>query len=139
MRRREGLALTRLATARPAGPLPIGVLGELRVGPADAPLALPASRKTRALLAYLVVTARPHQRSELSALFWEDAADPRAALRWSLTQLRRALGDAHRDLIVADRQSVEPARQPFRQRPGPARCADPLFITRGTRRTRRTA
>lgn len=33
-------------------------------------------------------------------------AGPRAGLRWSLTQLRQALGDAHVDLIRADRETV---------------------------------
>ena len=92
--------------ARPERRLPIRMLGELQVGSPAAPLALPASRKTRALLAYLAVTAKLHRRAELCTLFWEDAADPRAGLRWSLTQLRQALGDAHRDLIRADRETV---------------------------------
>lgn len=86
--------------------LPIRMLGELQVGEPGATLALPASRKTRALLAYLAVTAKQHRRAELCTLFWEDAADPRAGLRWSLTQLRQALGDVHRDLIRADRETV---------------------------------
>lgn len=96
-----------VARVSPDRRLPIRALGELQVGPLDTPRVLPASRKTRALLAYLAVTARRHQRSKLCALFWEDAADPRAGLRWSLTQLRHALGDADRDVIVADRESVQ--------------------------------
>ena len=98
--------MTRRATATQRPPLPIRLLGELQVGPPEAPRVLPASRKTRALLAYLAVSARTRRRSELCSLFWEDAADPRAALRWSLTQLRQALGDDYRELICADRSSV---------------------------------
>lgn len=96
------------ATGEPApASLQIRLLGELQVGPANAPLSLPASRKTRALLAYLAATARRQLRSELCSLFWEDAADPRAGLRWSLTQIRRALGAAGSELLRADRDAVE--------------------------------
>lgn len=97
------------AAAKALSPLrlQIHLLGELQVCRADERLVLPASRKTRALLAYLAVTARRHLRSELCGLFWEDAADPRAGLRWSLTQIRRALGAHDSKLIRADRDSVE--------------------------------
>ena len=91
----------------PSQDLQIRLLGELQVCRLRQPLLLPASRKTRALLAYLAVTARRHLRSELCALFFEDAADPRAGLRWSLTQIRRVLGERDREVIGADRESVE--------------------------------
>ncbi len=87
--------------------LQILVLGELQVCRGGASLVLPASRKTRALLAYLAVTAKRHLRSELCGLFWEDAADPRAGLRWSLTQIRRALGERDSSVVRADRESIE--------------------------------
>ncbi len=67
-------------------------------------LTLPASRKTRALLAYLVVTARPHRRDRLCELFWEAPDDPRGSLRWSLSKLRALVNDADADRIVADRE-----------------------------------
>ncbi|HEV7557036.1 MAG TPA: hypothetical protein VGO00_16330 [Kofleriaceae bacterium] len=53
---------------------------------------LPTSRKTRALLAYLVLTGRPHTREHLCDLLWDSPDDPRAALRWSLTKLRAVIG-----------------------------------------------
>jgi DNA-binding SARP family transcriptional activator/tetratricopeptide (TPR) repeat protein len=87
--------------------LQISLLGELRLCRDSRSLVLPASRKTRALLAYLAVTAKRHLRSELCGLFWEDAADPRAGLRWSLTQIRRTLGEHGSIAIRADRESVE--------------------------------
>ncbi len=90
----------------PQDVLQIQVLGELRVETAAGPLPLPASRKTRALLAYLAINPRRHLRSELGGLFWEDAADPRAGLRWSLTQLRHAMGEPHGIALTADRDSV---------------------------------
>ena len=69
-------------------PLEIGLLGELEVRRTGKALALPASRKSRALLAYLVATGKTQPRAHLSELFWGDADDPRAALRWSLNKLR---------------------------------------------------
>ncbi len=87
--------------------LQIRLLGELQVYRKEVPCPLPASRKTRALLAYLAANARRHLRSELCGLFWEDAEDPRAALRWSLTQLRRVLDQRGTSIIHADRESIE--------------------------------
>jgi DNA-binding SARP family transcriptional activator len=52
---------------------------------------LPASRKTRALLAWLVLEPRRHRRERLCDLLWEIPDDPRAALRWSLAKLRPLL------------------------------------------------
>ena len=95
------------AKGLPGKNLQIRLLGELEVRRAGAVLALPASRKTRALLAYLAASAKRQLRSELCALFWEDVADPRAALRWSLTQIRHALGAHHDEVIHADRDAVE--------------------------------
>ncbi|HVR02061.1 MAG TPA: alpha/beta hydrolase, partial [Polyangia bacterium] len=63
----------------------IRLLGELKLSLGGRVQALPASKKTRALLAYLVATAKPHLRERLCALLWDGPDDPRAALRWSLT------------------------------------------------------
>src|SRR6185503_9944544 len=67
------------------------------------PVALPASKKTRALLGYLAVTGRSHTREELCDLLWQGPDDPRAALRWSLTKLRNALGA---EALEADRERI---------------------------------
>ena len=69
----------------------IRLLGELEVRRQGRALPLPASKKTRALLAYLVATGRPHSRESLCALLWDGPDDPRAELRWSLTKLRPLL------------------------------------------------
>ena len=69
--------------------LQIRVLGELRVARDGKSLPLPASKKTRALLAYLAVVARPVRRDHLCELFWEIPDDPRASLRWSLHKIRK--------------------------------------------------
>ncbi|MEO0974333.1 MAG: alpha/beta hydrolase, partial [Pseudomonadota bacterium] len=87
--------------------LDIQVLGGLSLRRDGEPVPLPASRKTRALLAYLVVTTRPHRRDRLCELLWEIPDDPRAALRWSLSKLRSIVNDPEFDRIVADRERAE--------------------------------
>ena len=56
-------------------------------------------RKAVALLAYLAVTGVPHTRDTLAALFWPEADGERArgALRYTLGQLKAALGDGWLD------------------------------------------
>jgi TolB-like protein len=80
------------------GPLAVRVAGESRP--------LPKSRKTRALLALLALEPRPHARTNLCAWIWPDTADPRAALRWSLTKLRDLLADAEGSLITTEGDSI---------------------------------
>ena len=79
------------------------LLGPMAVIKGGEALALPASRKTRALLGYLAAEDKPVRRDRLTHLFWEVPDDPKAALRWSLSKLRGALGD---EAIVADRESA---------------------------------
>jgi DNA-binding SARP family transcriptional activator/tetratricopeptide (TPR) repeat protein len=86
--------------------LEVHLLGELEVARAGRPLALPASRKTRALFAYLVASRSPQPRARLCELLWEGPVDPRAALRWSLTKLRPAVDDAAGKRLRADRERV---------------------------------
>jgi DNA-binding SARP family transcriptional activator len=83
--------------------LELSLLGELRVQRDGVPVPLPASRKSRALLAYLAATARPHLRERLCELLWEGPDDPRGALRWSLAKLR-PLVSPH---LVAARDRIE--------------------------------
>jgi len=84
--------------------LRVSVLGNLAVSRMK--MQLPPSKKTRALLAYLAVTSRPHSRERLCATFWPLPDDPRAALRWSLTRLRPLIDEPDCLRIVADRESV---------------------------------
>lgn len=81
----------------------VRLLGELELRRGGRPVALPASKRTRALLAYLIATERGHLRSHLCDLLWEMPDDPRASLRWSLTKLRPLVG-GHR--LEADRERV---------------------------------
>ena len=74
-------------------PLQIKVLGELAVVRDAQEIVLPASKKTRALLAYLALANRRQRRDYLCQLLWNVPDDPRASLRWSLTKLRRVLNE----------------------------------------------
>lgn len=63
------------------------------------------TRKAVALLAYLVTTGRPHRRDALGALLWPeyDDARARAALRRTLSTLRKGLGEA---ALEVDRTTI---------------------------------
>jgi len=86
--------------------LTIQLLGELRVRRNGREAALPPSRKTRALLGFLLVTGRPHRRDRLCEKFWDLPDDPRASLRWSLSKLRPVVNDPCHVRLVADRERV---------------------------------
>src|SRR5439155_22724513 len=85
--------------------LEIRLLGRLELFRTGASVALPPSKKTRALLAYLVATQERHSRAHLCELLWEGPDDPRAALRWSLTKIRSLLDDEGVTRLVADHAS----------------------------------
>jgi DNA-binding SARP family transcriptional activator/pimeloyl-ACP methyl ester carboxylesterase len=78
------------------------LLGPMALVREGQPVPLPASRKTRALLAYLAVSGRPVRRERLCQLFWDMPDDPKGALRWSLSKLRGLLGE----VVVADRETA---------------------------------
>ncbi len=86
--------------------LSVRLLGEIGLLRDGAPVALPASKKTRALLGYLVAAKAPQPRQRLCDLLWDGPDDPRAALRWSLTKLRPLVDDDAAVRLVADRDRV---------------------------------
>jgi pimeloyl-ACP methyl ester carboxylesterase/DNA-binding SARP family transcriptional activator len=90
----------------PKPALSIQVLGDFLVLKGAAQQDLPQSRKTRALLAYLVLTGRRHRRERLCELFWDIPDDPRASLRWSLSRLRSIVDEPGCERIIADREYV---------------------------------
>lgn len=90
----------------PIRPFQVNVLGQLAVLRHGAALNLPRSKKTRALLAYLAVTARAHRRDRLCRLLWNIPDDPRAALRWSLSRLRPLVDEPGHLRILADRETI---------------------------------
>lgn len=54
----------------------------------------PRGRKTWGLLAYVALADTPPSRQRLVSLLFENADDPRGALRWNLAELRRSLAGA---------------------------------------------
>jgi DNA-binding SARP family transcriptional activator len=70
----------------------IRILGSPSIVVDSEPVRGPRGRKSWALLALLVLLERPPSRQRLCRLLFPDADDPLGALRWSLAELRRALG-----------------------------------------------
>ncbi len=93
---------------RPGQPPAIHVrmLGRLTVWRRGAPLALPASRKVRALFAYLALAPRPVTRGQLCELLWEVPNDPRGELRWSLSKVRRLVDERGRRRVQTRADTV---------------------------------
>ena len=84
--------------------LRVVLLGGLDVFLGDVPISEFTSRKSPALLSYLITTGRSHSREALSALLWGESAEgrARASLRTVLWDLRQHVPDH----VLADRQSV---------------------------------
>jgi DNA-binding SARP family transcriptional activator/tetratricopeptide (TPR) repeat protein len=84
----------------------IRLLGDLAVMRSGKAVCLPASKRSRALLGYLVGTASAQTRQALCDLLWDGPDDPRAELRWSLTKLRPVVDEPATRRIAADRERV---------------------------------
>ncbi|MGI9383887.1 MAG: BTAD domain-containing putative transcriptional regulator [Methyloligellaceae bacterium] len=93
-------------TVQPSATFTIRLLGKMAVLRGDDAIALPRSKKTRALLAYLALASRPLTRDHLCTVFWDLPDDPRGSLRWSLSKLRGVLDEPERARLVADRERV---------------------------------
>ncbi|KRD45268.1 hypothetical protein ASE38_14940 [Cellulomonas sp. Root930] len=76
----------------PPSTLVVQLLGRPRTDVDGAPGYRLRSRKSWALLAFLLLGERPPARSQLASLLFADADDPLGALRWCLAEIRRALG-----------------------------------------------
>lgn len=77
----------------------VRLLGPLTIRRHDVDLALPSSRKVRALIGYLSVAPQAVPRSQLCELLWELPNDPRGELRWCLSKVRALLDDTDRHRI----------------------------------------
>ena len=75
------------------------LLGPLNIVRADTSLALPASRKVRALIGYLAVAPRPVTRTHATEMLWEIPNDPRGELRWCLSKMRGVLDEPERKRV----------------------------------------
>lgn len=71
----------------------VHLLGRPSIDRSDGPTYRFRSNKSWGLLAHLVLVERPPTRARLAALLFAEAADPARALRWSLAEIRRGLGD----------------------------------------------
>jgi DNA-binding SARP family transcriptional activator len=87
--------------------LKINTIGALTVEREGAEIELPASRKTRALLAYLALEPGEHSRQFLCELLWQVPDDPRAALCWSLSKLRGLRDLEDQEVVAASRNCVQ--------------------------------
>lgn len=87
-------------------PIKVILTGEVQVLVEGTRVALPQSRKTRALLTFLALENRPTGRAELCDLLWENTDDPRASLRWSLSRLKAITGGSDKPLLKVDKESI---------------------------------
>jgi DNA-binding SARP family transcriptional activator/Tfp pilus assembly protein PilF len=90
--------------------LQLSLLGKLQIHQDGNPVSGFVSSKAQALLCYLAVTARPHTRSALATLLWDDMpdAEARTNLRAILANLRKLIGphlDISREEISFNRNS----------------------------------
>jgi DNA-binding SARP family transcriptional activator len=84
----------------------IGMLGPLTIASNGVTLALPASRKLRALVAYLAMAPNPVGRSRLCELLWDGPNDPRGELRWCLSKIRKLLDGPDRQRVTTSGDRV---------------------------------
>jgi DNA-binding SARP family transcriptional activator/TolB-like protein len=87
-------------------PLHVRLLGPLTVIRGDVAQTLPASRKVRALFAYLALAPHPVTRSHLCELLWDSPNDPRGELRWSLSKVRSLVDEPGCRRVVTRGDSV---------------------------------
>lgn len=90
----------------PGSGLEFRLLGEFQIVSNGREVGLPASRKSRALAAYLIATAKPHRREWLCDLLWEGPEDPRGELRWSLAKIRPLLDAGETACLETDRTRI---------------------------------
>ena len=91
------------------GPTPaihVRLLGRLTIWRRRAPVGLPASRKVRALFAYLALAPRPVARTQLCELLWDVPNDPRGELRWCLSKVRSLVDERGRKRVVTRGDTV---------------------------------
>lgn len=87
-------------------PVEVRMLGSLTIRRHGAPLALPASRKVRALFAYLSLAPQAVARSQLCELLWDVPNDPRGELRWCLSKIRGFVDEPGRRRVDTQADAV---------------------------------
>jgi DNA-binding SARP family transcriptional activator len=86
--------------------LQVRMLGPFSVSRNDIKLPLAASRKVRALFAYLALAPHPVPRRQLCELLWELPNDPRGELRWCLSKIRRVVDEPRRRRVESHADAV---------------------------------
>ncbi|MGQ0530241.1 MAG: transcriptional regulator, partial [Panacagrimonas sp.] len=89
------------------GALRVQMLGSFAIHRDDGPLVLPASRKLRALFAYLALAPRPVGRNALCELLWDGPNDPRGELRGCLSKIRSAIDVAGGRRVLTPDDTVQ--------------------------------
>ena len=87
-------------------PLQLQLLGPLTISRDGVPLDLPASRKARALVAYLSLAVRAVSRRQLCELLWDVPNDPRGELRWCLSKVRSIVDEPGRRRVDTSGDSI---------------------------------
>src|SRR5690348_11305874 len=96
----------RLSQVRRPPSVEVRMLGPLTIRRDGVALALPASRKVRALFAYLALAPHAVSRSHLCELFWDVPNDPRGELRWCLSKIRGIVDEPGRRRVDATSDSA---------------------------------
>ena len=104
-----GVEMT-VESPRPSGSrdalVEVRMLGPLTIRRHDVTLALPASRKVRALFAYLALAPHAVARSQLCELLWDVPNDPRGELRWCLSKIRGLVDEPCRQRVETQADTV---------------------------------
>jgi len=93
---------------RPGGgpSIQVRLLGPMTISRDGVALALPASRKVRALFAYLALAPAPVARSPLCELLWDVPNDPRGELRWCLSKIRSLVDEGDRQRVCTREDTI---------------------------------
>ncbi|HTO05927.1 MAG TPA: transcriptional regulator [Myxococcota bacterium] len=84
----------------------VRLLGPFAITRGGVALELPASRKVRALFAYLALAPRAQTRGQLCDLLWDVPNDPRGELRWCLSKIRKLVDDPGRRRVDAEDDAI---------------------------------
>lgn len=93
-------------TADATASLHVQMLGPLTIRRHGVALALPSSRKVRALIGYLALAPHAVTRSQLCELLWDVPNDPRGELRWCLSKIRSVIDDPGRRRVDASDDTI---------------------------------
>ena len=98
--------LNRPERGRHVPSLRVRLFGPITVARSDVEQTLPASRKARALFAYLALASHPITRSHLCELLWDSPNDPRGELRWCLSKIRSLVDEPGRRRVATRGDTV---------------------------------